>query len=155
MVPPGVPDPAVWGDRDPDAGPASPDEVAESAVGGRVRRRPVRAEGPTGERARLHPADRAGLHLLHGLRPRVPGLVHHHRLAHRARSRTCPPAPGERTQNVLDRFEIDWSLCMYCGICVEECPFDALAWEPQHTAAAPSAVLLRHGIDDLTGPPPT
>ncbi|GAA1843101.1 NADH-quinone oxidoreductase subunit C [Microlunatus capsulatus] len=40
MVPPGVPDPAVWGDRDPDAGPASPDEVAESAVGGRVRRRP-------------------------------------------------------------------------------------------------------------------
>lgn len=40
MVPPGVPDPAVWGDRDPDAGPAAPDEVAESAVGGRVRRRP-------------------------------------------------------------------------------------------------------------------
>ena len=40
MVPPGVPDPAVWGDRDPEAGPASPDEVAESAVGGRVRRRP-------------------------------------------------------------------------------------------------------------------
>ncbi|GAA1432855.1 hypothetical protein GCM10009616_23420 [Microlunatus lacustris] len=40
MVPPGVPDPAVWGDRDPDAGPADPDEVAESAVGGRVRRRP-------------------------------------------------------------------------------------------------------------------
>ena len=40
MVPPGVPDPAVWGDRDPDAGPAGPDEVAESAVGGRVRRRP-------------------------------------------------------------------------------------------------------------------
>ena len=40
MVPPGVPDPEVWGDRDPDSGPASPDEVAESAVGGRVRRRP-------------------------------------------------------------------------------------------------------------------
>ncbi len=40
---------------------------------------------------------------------------------------------------------------MYCGICVEECPFDALAWEPQHTAAAPSAVLLRHGIADLAG----
>ena len=39
MVPPGVPDPAVWGDRDPDAPPARPDEVAESAVGGRVRRR--------------------------------------------------------------------------------------------------------------------
>ena len=40
MVPPGVPDPAVWGDRAPDAPPSGADEVAESAVGGRVRRRP-------------------------------------------------------------------------------------------------------------------
>ena len=39
MVPPGVPDPTVWGDRDVDEPPAGPDEVAESAVGGRVRRR--------------------------------------------------------------------------------------------------------------------
>jgi len=31
---------------------------------------------------------------------------------------------------VLDRFAIDWSLCMYCGICVEVCPFDALFWAP-------------------------
>jgi len=61
-----------------------------------------------------------------------------------------PPGARERTQNVLDRFEIDWNLCMYCGICVEECPFDALAWEPEHTAAAPSARTLRHGIADLT-----
>jgi NADH-quinone oxidoreductase subunit I len=60
------------------------------------------------------------------------------------------PGARERTQNVLDRFEIDWSLCMYCGICVDECPFDALAWEPEHTAAAASAVTLRHGITELT-----
>lgn len=40
MVPPGVPDPAVWGDRSPAAGAADPTEVAESAVGGRARRRP-------------------------------------------------------------------------------------------------------------------
>jgi NADH-quinone oxidoreductase subunit C len=39
MVPPGVPEPAVWGDRDPEAEPAPAAEVAESAVGGRVRRR--------------------------------------------------------------------------------------------------------------------
>ena len=39
MVPPGVPDPAVWGDRDADLPPAEPAEVAGSAVGGRVRRR--------------------------------------------------------------------------------------------------------------------
>jgi len=65
-----------------------------------------------------------------------------------------PPGARVRLVNVLDRFVIDWNLCMYCGICVDECPFDALAWEPQHTAAAPSAVLLRHGIDELTVPPP-
>jgi NADH-quinone oxidoreductase subunit C len=39
LVPPGVPDPAVWGDRDVSQPPADPAEVAESAVGGRVRRR--------------------------------------------------------------------------------------------------------------------
>jgi len=38
MVPPGVPDPAVWGERDPALPPADPAEVAESAVGGRIRR---------------------------------------------------------------------------------------------------------------------
>ncbi|QLQ15208.1 MAG: NADH-quinone oxidoreductase subunit C [Micropruina sp.] len=37
MVPQGVPDPEVWGDRQ--GAPAAPDEVAGSAVGGRVRRR--------------------------------------------------------------------------------------------------------------------
>lgn len=39
MVPPGVPDPAVWGDRDASQPVVDPAEVAESAVGGRVRRR--------------------------------------------------------------------------------------------------------------------
>lgn len=39
LVPPGVPDPAVWGDRDASQPDAVPAEVAESAVGGRVRRR--------------------------------------------------------------------------------------------------------------------
>jgi NADH-quinone oxidoreductase subunit I len=39
-----------------------------------------------------------------------------------------PPGSRQRTHNVLDRFAIDWSLCMYCGICIEECPYDALEW---------------------------
>jgi NADH-quinone oxidoreductase subunit C len=39
MVPPGVPDPAVWGDRDASQPASDPAVVAESAVGGRVRRR--------------------------------------------------------------------------------------------------------------------
>ena len=36
-----------------------------------------------------------------------------------------------RTVSVLDRFDIDYALCMYCGICVEVCPFDALFWSPE------------------------
>ena len=39
MVPPGVPAPEVWGDRDPTAPPPDPAEVAASVSGGRVRRR--------------------------------------------------------------------------------------------------------------------
>ncbi|GAA1279862.1 4Fe-4S binding protein [Saccharothrix xinjiangensis] len=42
-------------------------------------------------------------------------------------------APGSarpRARNVLDRFAIDYGSCLYCGICVEACPFDALHWAP-------------------------
>ena len=28
----------------------------------------------------------------------------------------------------LDDFRIDFARCMNCSICVEVCPFDALAW---------------------------
>jgi NADH-quinone oxidoreductase subunit I len=54
-----------------------------------------------------------------------------------------PAGAHERTQNVLDRFAIDWSLCMYCGICVQECPFDALEWasEPTKSASTPDALV--------------
>jgi NADH-quinone oxidoreductase subunit I len=45
-----------------------------------------------------------------------------------------PSKPGGRPRNraVLDRFDIDYALCMYCGICVEVCPFDALFWSPEY-----------------------
>ena len=59
---------------------------------------------------------------------------------------TVPPAaPGgrERSRNVLDRFAIDFSLCMYCGICIEVCPFDALWWSPEFEFA-------HYDINDLT-----
>lgn len=39
MVPPGVPAPEVWGDRDPALGVPDPAEVAAAVSGGRVRRR--------------------------------------------------------------------------------------------------------------------
>ncbi|MGI3782846.1 MAG: NADH-quinone oxidoreductase subunit C [Janthinobacterium lividum] len=39
MVPPGVPAPEVWGDRDPGVPAPEPTEVAAAVTGGRVRRR--------------------------------------------------------------------------------------------------------------------
>ncbi len=61
-----------------------------------------------------------------------------------------PPEGGRpRTTAVLDRFAIDWSLCMYCGICVEVCPFEALEWAPAHTYAEPAAGALLHERDRL------
>ena len=43
-----------------------------------------------------------------------------------------PRRAGGKPRQVshLDRFDIDYALCMYCGICVEVCPFDALVLEP-------------------------
>jgi NADH-quinone oxidoreductase subunit I len=54
-----------------------------------------------------------------------------------------PPGARDRTQHMLDRFAIDWSLCMYCGICIEECPFDALEWvsEPTQSASTSNALV--------------
>jgi NADH-quinone oxidoreductase subunit I len=53
-----------------------------------------------------------------------------------------PSGARHRTQNVLDRFAIDWSLCMYCGICIEECPFDALEWASEPTRPASTSHAL-------------
>ncbi len=54
-----------------------------------------------------------------------------------------------RTRNVLDRFAIDFSLCMYCGICVEVCPFDALWWSPEFEYSEYSIDKLLHEMDRL------
>jgi NADH-quinone oxidoreductase subunit I len=61
-----------------------------------------------------------------------------------AHKETNPPASGgkARSVKVLDRFAIDYSLCMYCGICVEVCPFDALFWSPEFEYA-------EYDIDEL------
>ncbi|KGA10133.1 MAG: hypothetical protein GM44_4680 [actinobacterium acAMD-2] len=50
----------------------------------------------------------------------------------------------------LDRFAIDFGLCMYCGICIDVCPFDALAWVGQSTpSAATGSGSLMHEMDQL------
>ncbi|GAA4916862.1 NADH-quinone oxidoreductase subunit I [Stackebrandtia albiflava] len=60
-----------------------------------------------------------------------------------------PGAARARQRNVLDRFDIDFSLCMYCGICVEVCPFDALYWSPEFEYAETDIRDLLHEKDRL------
>jgi NADH-quinone oxidoreductase subunit I len=64
---------------------------------------------------------------------------------------TVAPKEGgrARTRNILDRFAIDFALCMYCGICVEVCPFDALHWSPEFEYAEYSHEALTHEMDTL------
>jgi NADH-quinone oxidoreductase subunit I len=70
-----------------------------------------------------------------------------------------PGAARPRQRNVLDRFDIDFALCMYCGICIEVCPFDALFWSPDFEYAEYDIAELTHERDRLrewmwTVPPP-
>jgi NADH-quinone oxidoreductase subunit I len=70
-----------------------------------------------------------------------------------------PGATRSRQRNVLDRFAIDFSLCMYCGICIEVCPFDALYWSPEYAYATVDIRELTHERERLrewmgTVPPP-
>lgn len=53
----------------------------------------------------------------------------------------APPVGGgakERTALVLQSFDVDYGLCMFCGVCVDVCPFDALAWDAEPAPAAVS-----------------
>lgn len=54
-----------------------------------------------------------------------------------------------RSRNVLDRFAIDFALCMYCGICIEVCPFDALFWSPEFEYAEYDLAELTHERERL------
>ena len=62
-----------------------------------------------------------------------------------------PDKPGGRVKvrSKLDRFDIDYALCMYCGICVEVCPFDALFWSPEYEYSEPNMDAMLHDMDRL------
>jgi len=68
-----------------------------------------------------------------------------------AHKETHEPAGGGRARSVkvLDRFAIDYALCMYCGICVEVCPFDALFWSPDYEYSEGSMGKMMHDMDRL------
>ena len=54
-----------------------------------------------------------------------------------------------RQKNALDRFDIDYALCMYCGICVEVCPFEALFWSPEFEYSEHRIADLLHDKERL------
>jgi len=60
-----------------------------------------------------------------------------------------PGARRPRIINVLDSFTIDFGLCMYCGICIEVCPFDALHWSATDEGHASERTQLVEGIAEL------
>jgi formate hydrogenlyase subunit 6/NADH:ubiquinone oxidoreductase subunit I len=55
-----------------------------------------------------------------------------------------------RKRNVLDRFAIDYALCMYCGICVEVCPYDALFWSREFEYAEYDIREMTHEKERLS-----
>ena len=62
-----------------------------------------------------------------------------------------PRRAGGKPRSVshLDRFDIDYALCMYCGICVDVCPFDALFWSPEYEYSEPHIADLLHDKEKL------
>ena len=65
-----------------------------------------------------------------------------------------PEARRPRSVSVLDAFSIDYALCMYCGICVEVCPFDALEWTPAFDYGAADRSGLVQEKDELAAAAP-
>ncbi len=79
--------------------------------------------------------------------------------SHKETAPAASPGGRERSHNMLDRFAIDFSLCMYCSICIEACPFDALYWTPEFEYSEYDIRDLVHEKDRLqewmwTVPPP-
>ncbi|MDN6555637.1 MAG: 4Fe-4S binding protein [Acidipropionibacterium acidipropionici] len=74
--------------------------------------------------------------------------------------RGAPEDRRPRSVKVLDRFEIDWGVCMFCGTCITDCPFDALEWQDGRVRTADARPGLRQlwepdepiGPDTADGP---
>ncbi len=69
--------------------------------------------------------------------------------AHKEEKPPSKPGGRPRQRAELDRFDIDYALCMYCGICVEVCPFDALFWTPEYEYSEYNMGAMLHDKDRL------
>jgi NADH-quinone oxidoreductase subunit I len=66
-------------------------------------------------------------------------------------TRPAPTPHGRpRRQAVLDEFTVDFGRCMYCGICIDVCPFDALAWEDGTLPPGSNRAALTAGRAELS-----
>ena len=96
-----------------------------------------------------HRPERGELHRLHAVRPRVPRLVHLHRgpqVPRPAATRRRQAPPDQRSSTASTS---TYSLCMYCGICVEVCPFEALFWSPEYEYSELRIADLLHDKERL------
>lgn len=71
--------------------------------------------------------------------------------SHQEPDPNVPEGARTRLVNVLDEFEIDFARCMNCGICVDVCPFDALAWRATTDYDEPDRAGLVHDAEQLGG----
>lgn len=67
-------------------------------------------------------------------------------LAHQEQTEQAGRRP--KVENLLDSFDIDYSLCMYCSICVDTCPHDALFWAPKPTPSSPDLVQNKEDLGE-------
>ena len=77
-------------------------------------------------------------------KPKVPGLIKGLGVTFGEMVKTLKDGPqttryphereevSPRARGVIALHEENCTSCMYCGICVEVCPFDALFWSPEH-----------------------
>ena len=88
------------------------------------------------------------MHCLHVVRPQRPDWCIYIE-GHKEEKEPDKPGGRVKVRNTLDRFDIDYALCMYCGICVEVCPFDALFWSPEFEYSETQMGAMLHDMDRL------